>query len=111
MIWLDYIILVSLVLLAGAAVFRNYFWLRVLALVVLFLTGVFFEMSLDPIARGVISRRHREGNWTQQYSEGVDDMERATRTYRPYRLIAIAGLALFAFRNTRKDVPASKAPS
>ena len=109
MMWLDYILLVALGLLVIAAFFREAFWLRAVALVCLFVVAVFFEMSLDPIARGVISKRYREGRWTQDYSSGVDDMERATQTYRPYRLIAATGLALLAFRNLRKDRGKGKA--
>jgi len=101
--WLDYVLLFCLLVLLGAAIFRAYFWLRVVALGGLLLTGVFFEMSLDTIARGVISRRHREGRWTREYSDGVYEMEKATRIYRPYRLIAVTGLAFLAFRSLRKE--------
>jgi len=87
--WLDYILLLVLVLLTIAAAFRRVIWVRIVAAICLFGVALFFEMGLDAMARAVISKRTREGRWTREYVDGVYDMEKWTRTFRPYRLIAV----------------------
>src|SRR5690242_10073470 len=101
MIWLDYIVLLALLLLTAAAAWRQHFRLRLIAVLTLVITGVFFEMGLGPIARGVVAKRTREGRWSKEYGDGVIDMMKTTIVFRPYRLISVAGLAFFAVRYIR----------
>src|SRR5688572_19112799 len=102
MMWLDYILLFVLVLLIVVATVRRVVWLRILTVILLFVVALFFEMSLDAMARAVVTQRTREGRWTRDYTDGAYDTKNWVRTFRPYRLIAVAGLAFLAFKNAKR---------
>jgi hypothetical protein len=103
MIWLDYVVLAVLLLLIGVARLRERSWLCNFTLAMLVLTAGFFEMSLGPIARGVVGKRQKEGRWSKEYVDGVIDMKNAASNFRPYRLISVVGLAFFAFRYAKMN--------
>jgi len=59
---------------------------------------VFAVMSFEPAARSVITH-HKP--WTQEFKDGVSQMLKQVMAYRPYVLVAGAGLFLLAIKSRR----------
>lgn len=102
MLFTDIALIGCLVLLVLAALRWRVFWLRFGVSTLLVGVVMLALVTQEPLARSVISRRHAEGKWTQDFRDGVFQMLDATRPYRVYIFVSTVGLAVLA---VRRNVP------
>jgi hypothetical protein len=99
---------IALLVLAGFGIWGFFSSRKTVRLVVasIFLLVVMFAaMNFEVAARSVISR-HRP--WTQEFENGVSEMLSNVLVFRPYILLAGAGLFFLAIKNQRTEKAATE---
>jgi len=101
----DIIVLSALVVLAGAAFFRDNAGLRIGAVVLLLLVLIGRDLSIDFYLRSASQARFLAGVWTEEFRDGahaIVDYCQATRVYVIVISILIVLLSIRGFRRPKQ---------
>jgi len=82
-------------------------WVRILIASLYLFVVVDGVMSYEPAARSAVSR-HKP--WTQEFKDGVSTMLSHVIIFRPYILVAGAGLFALAIKNQRTKLEPHRRP-
>lgn len=97
----DIVALLFLGLLMPIAIWFKSRSVRVGVIIVYLTVIVLTQISLEPMMRSVVSSRHAEGKWTEDFRDGAVSMHRAIEPCRPFIIVCAVGLAILGIRRNR----------